>query len=368
MNEVTTSPPRLPEVGMDAITRAEIDLQIQTAKAFPRQISIVSNNVLSLVTMDREFAESCMFALPRGGKPIVGPSIRLAEVLFSQWGNCTGGARTVNIDRKGGFVEAEGVFHDLETNAKSVRRVQRRITSKNGSLFSDDMILVTANAAGSIAFRNAVLSGVPRAVWDKAYKEAQTLVKGDSKTLEERKSDVLKVMAAFGFTEDELCAVLGIPAWADVMLEQIITLRGLYNSLKDGETSRETILAEVDSEVVESAKAKRKAPVKKATAAPKPHTKAEPEKSDPIVQSEPQPEEPAEKEPAKTGSDMNAESDRRKAIGYTIIAEARDVGAEYLDEVLDVYKETLVILESEAPEVHDKIMDEIEAIRSAPAN
>lgn len=234
-------------VGLDAVTRAEIDIQISTAHAYPRSITRVVRNVNGLVSMSKESAEGCVFSLPRGGKPIVGPSIRLAEILFSQWGNCTGGSRVVEVNKREGYIEAEGVFHDLETNAKTVRRVRRSIKGRNGQVFSDDMIVVTGNAAGAIAFRNAVLAGVPRAVWSEAYDQAERLIKGDEKTLSESREGAMKAMAAFGLTAEEVCAFLGVDGLLDVGLDDIVTLRGLHNSLKEGSIDPETIRAEVQS-------------------------------------------------------------------------------------------------------------------------
>src|SRR5487761_2139159 len=117
-----------------SLARAEIDQQITTAHAFPRSVTRVVKNITSLATMDDDAAAECVYALPRGGKPIKGPSIRLAEIVAGQWGNCRVGARVVHVDRIEKFVEAEGIFHDLETNTATTSRVRRRISDKNGRI------------------------------------------------------------------------------------------------------------------------------------------------------------------------------------------------------------------------------------------
>ena len=93
-----------------SLSRAEIDQQIATARQFPRSVDRAMKNVLSLATMDEETAGECMYALPRGGKPIKGPGVRLAEIIQSQWGNNRVAARVVHVDRVEKYVEAEGVF------------------------------------------------------------------------------------------------------------------------------------------------------------------------------------------------------------------------------------------------------------------
>jgi hypothetical protein len=144
-----------------AMQKAEIDQQISTAKAYPRVISRIVGNILSLATLDEETAKECIYALPRANKAIKGPSIRLAEIIASQWGNCRQAARVVHVDRFEKYVEAEGVFHDLESNSATTQRVRRRISDKNNKLLTEDMIIVTGNAACSIAKRNAILGGRP---------------------------------------------------------------------------------------------------------------------------------------------------------------------------------------------------------------
>lgn len=221
------------------LTKAEIDQQITTAHAFPRSIAKSSKNIFELVTISEDAAKECNYALPRGGKPITGPSIRLAEIIAGQWGNCRVGARVVHVDRAEKYVEAEGVFHDLETNTATTARVRRRIVDKNGRLYNDDMIIVTGNAACSIAKRNAILGGVPKAVWNKAYEAALATIKGDIKTLAERREKMLKAFAAFGVKPEQIFVVIGADGIEDIGLEEIATLTGMHAALKSGEATVE---------------------------------------------------------------------------------------------------------------------------------
>lgn len=218
-----------------ALVRAEIDTQVATAHAYPRSVSRVVKNVNSLVTISEEAAQECNYALPRGGKPITGPSVRLAEIVASQWGNCRVGARVVHVDRIEKFVEAEGIFHDLETNTATTARVRRRITDKNGRLYNDDMITVTGNAACSIAKRNAILGGVPKAVWNEAYQTALRTIKGDVKTLPERRDGAFKAFAAFGVTPEQIVAALDLGGIEDITLEHLATLIAMHKAIKEGE-------------------------------------------------------------------------------------------------------------------------------------
>jgi hypothetical protein len=221
------------------LATAELNQAVTTAKAYPRSIQRAMTNILSLATLDSETAQECVYALPRGGKPITGPSVRLAEIIASQWGNCQIGSRVVAVDRMEKVVIAEGVFHDLETGMKRVAQVQRRISDRNGKLFNDDMIAVTGNAAASVALREAVLKGVPKAIWRKAYEAAEHVIKGDVKTLVVRRDEAIKAFAAWGITPDQIFSCLEVQGLDDIGLEEIGTLTTIYRDIRAKEATVE---------------------------------------------------------------------------------------------------------------------------------
>lgn len=219
------------------LTQAEIDSQIALAQQRPRQLSVVMKNIETLATLDEETAEECMYALPRGGKPIKGASIRLAEIIQQQWRNNRAGSRVIAIDKANKVVVAEGIFHDLETNSQTRKEVSRRISDKNGRLFNDDMINMTGNAACAIALRNAILAGVPKGIWRRAYEACERVVAGDIATLAERRDKAFKAFAAFGVKPEQLFAVLEVKGIEDITLAHIPALIAMHNALKAGETT-----------------------------------------------------------------------------------------------------------------------------------
>lgn len=221
------------------LTRAEIDQQIATARAYPRSLKAVQSRILSMATLDEESAEECVYALPRGGKPIQGPSIRFAEILKQSYGNCRAAARVVTVDRREMYVEAEGVFHDLETNTATMARVRRRISNKNGKLLTEDMIIVTGNAACSIALRNAILGGVPKPLWRKAYDQVQATIAGDITTLVETREKAVRHFANYGVKPEEVFVAIGVGGWEDITVEHVVVLRGMASAIKNGESTVE---------------------------------------------------------------------------------------------------------------------------------
>lgn len=223
------------------LNKSEIDIQIATAKQYPRSIKRFRSEALDMVTLTEKVAQECIYALPRDGKNIEGPSARFAEVIASAWGNCRVGARTVG--EEDGFIIAQGAFHDLERNVAIQYEVRRRITDKYGKKFKADMVGVTANAACSIALRNAVLKGVPKAFWSEMYDAARQTVMGDAKTLTNRRAEALAFLQKLGATPDMICKKLSVPGVEDIGLDEIVVLRGLATAIKDGETTVEQAFA-----------------------------------------------------------------------------------------------------------------------------
>ena len=219
------------------LNRSEIDMQVATAHKYPRSIKRFRDETLQMVTLNEVVAESCIYALPRGGKTIEGPSARFAEVIASAWGNCRAGARVVS--EQGDFITAQGVFHDLERNVAITFEVQRRITDSKGKRYQADMIGVTGNAASSIALRNAILKGVPKAFWDDMYQAARKVVMGDVKTLANRRAEAIKAFVAFGVNQQQIIDKLEVAGVEDIGLEHLVILRGLLTAIREGDTTAE---------------------------------------------------------------------------------------------------------------------------------
>lgn len=218
---------------------ATLNQSVATARAFPRTPSLVMKAIKDLVMLDKETAKECVYALPRGGKPIRGPSVRMAEIVASSWGNCDVASRIVHTDYVQKFVEAEGIFHDLETGMRRVTRSRRSIADKYGKIYNQDMILMTSNAAASIAIREAILKGIPKAAWREAFILAERVIAGDVKTLVERRGEAMKAFAAFGVKPEQVFAVLDVKGMEDITIDHMPDLSGMYHALKSGDVTVE---------------------------------------------------------------------------------------------------------------------------------
>ena len=237
-------------IQMDAIEKANVDVQVSTAKQFPRNVTRAIQNSIVMATIDPDTAQMMRYALPRGGKPITGPSVHLAKLIVSNWWNMRAEAKVVQITDS--QVVSRGTCWDLENNVATAIEVRRNIKNKNGQRFSDDMITVVGNAANSIAFRNAVFSVIPKAVTDKVYKAAQECITGDlsdeAKLLQKRTNCLKFFNDEYGITEEEVIKLCGKQTVNQIKAEEIALMLGIYQSLKDGDTTVEEVMEPIRKE------------------------------------------------------------------------------------------------------------------------
>ena len=234
-------------IQLDSFDKANVDAQVSTAKRYPRNISRAVDNSIALATLDNDTAQSMGYALPRGGKPITGPSVHLAKLVVSNWGNMRTEAKVVSVTDK--EVISRGTAWDLENNVASAFEVRRKITGKDGRRFNEDMITVTGNAANSIAYRNAVFAVVPKGIVDKIYKAAQKQITGDlsdeDKLIKRRANAIKFFNDEYAITEDEVLKLCGKQTVKQIKADEIALLIGIMQSLKDGDTTVDELMKSI---------------------------------------------------------------------------------------------------------------------------
>lgn len=218
---------------VEALTRAEIDRQVATAKTYPRgDLKLVLKACTEIATMDKETADSCMYALPRAGKNIEGASVRFAEILTYAWGNVRAGSRVVSVERD--HVVAQGFCFDLERNNAVTVEVKRRITDRNDKRLNADMIVVTGNACAAIAYREAVFTVIPKPFWRKAYEAAVATVRGTAKDIGSRRIEAVAFCQKFGASEVQVLETLGVDRIEDMTGDHLVRLKGIIQGVREG--------------------------------------------------------------------------------------------------------------------------------------
>lgn len=218
---------------------AEVQAAYVIAKKFPRNEHLSYMKILE--ACKRPFlAEQAMYAYPKGGSMVTGPSIRLAEVMARSWGNMDFGMRELAQSNGSSTVEAYAI--DLETNTISrvIFQVPHvRDTKKGRVKLTDarDIYEMIANQ-GSRRLRRCILELMAPDVVEAAIEQVKkTLQNGDIPIADQAR----KMVVAFdelGVKVEHLEKRLGHKLDA-IIPQEMVTLKGIYKSIKDGFAPRE---------------------------------------------------------------------------------------------------------------------------------
>ena len=213
---------------------AETQAAMVIAKRFPRNAIKAMDAILNACTRPT-LAESALYTYSRGGTDITGPSIRLAEAMAQAWGNMQFGIR--ELEQRNGESTVEAFAWDMETNTRQVKTFQvrhERHTKKGVNKLSDprDIYELTANQ-GARRLRACILGVIPGDVTESAVKQCETTMKAKAEVTTDSLAKLIEAFAAYGVTKEHIEKRIQrrlnsmVPA-------QLVSLRKIYNSLKDG--------------------------------------------------------------------------------------------------------------------------------------
>jgi len=234
------SPELLQPTAIESIERAAVDIQITTAKKYPRNILAVRKAMMDMATIDAETSSNAFYTLRRKNKDgtfktIQGPSVRMSEIAMSCYGNMQAGVRIVGNDGK--VITAQGVCFDMEKNIRIIMEIQVRITYKNGDTYSQDMQTIAAARAGAIALRNSIFKVIPLAFIKPVYDKCKQIATGDAKSLGDRIEACVQAFAKMSVSEDQVLKYLGHESRTQVTLDDIELLLGTHSAIKNDETT-----------------------------------------------------------------------------------------------------------------------------------
>lgn len=213
--------------------------QVSTAREFPRSLASVKSDVTALATVNRETAQDMFYAIPRGGATIEGLSVRFAELVAANWGNLRIDRKIVGLDSDKKNVISIATVHDLEKNNAMRNEVSRNIRTKQGKIYSDDMITTTGNAGCSIAMRNAIFQVIPMAFFADVLVEIKKVATGANtgETLSTRINKAFKYFTSAGVDESRIMASLGKASKTELTSEDLETLIGVTTAINQKETT-----------------------------------------------------------------------------------------------------------------------------------
>jgi hypothetical protein len=232
------------------MVKAEIDSQVTTAKAYPRDLAISVKKAMSTACFNQAIAQACMYTKPVGkSDTVTGASIRLAEIMIAAWGNIHCSTRLVRNDSK--FISIEAIVIDRENNLIYSETVERSImtSAKNGQTprqYSYDMIQNTSAAGASIALRRAAFRLFGKAYVDLIYEATRQVATGkkqsvlnDSETFEVTREKKIRLFQKSGIEPEKIFAYFEVNSIEEITPENLEIIIGIQNNIKEGDLKKE---------------------------------------------------------------------------------------------------------------------------------
>jgi len=219
-----------------ATTRAaqEVQAAMVVAKRFPRDVYAAEKRIMEECKRPA-LAEQAIYAYPRGGTTVEGPSIRLAEVLARNWGNIDTGI--IELSQANGESVMMAVCWDLETNFRQTKTFtvkHERHTKQGVKSLTDprDIYEMTANQ-GARRQRACILGVIPGDIVEAAVAACNKTMTGTGgEPLADRVKKMVGAFEALGVTQAMIERRLGHRL--DVIIEaELATFRKIYKSIQD---------------------------------------------------------------------------------------------------------------------------------------
>jgi len=222
---------------MEAVAKhdaAALDVQVATAKKYPRSEQKFLGELEALCTQSQSVAESCFYSLPRGNSKLLGASIRFAEMVMACYGNIV--VETHILEEAEKTVVVSATCRDLERNIAARAEVVRNITKRNGQRYDDATIQSTIQAASAISRRNAIFSVVPRAKWEGLYHRAMSVAAGKDLSFSDQKKQAIQKIRDLGCDTKKVKAFLGRDT-KELTLDDVMILRLKAKAIEANEVS-----------------------------------------------------------------------------------------------------------------------------------
>lgn len=218
---------------------AEVQAALMIARMNPRDPVKAMDRILNNCTRPT-LANAATYAYSRGGTDITGPTIRLAEAIAQGWGNIQYGIR--EISQSGGVSTVAAYAWDVETNTRRevVFQVQLKRDTKRGSYQltdSRDIYELVANQ-GARRLRACILGVIPGDVVEAALSQCAVTQKAHVDMTPEGIQKLVEGFARFGVSKAQLEKRIQRRLDA-IQPAQVISLRNIWKSLRDGMSSPE---------------------------------------------------------------------------------------------------------------------------------
>ena len=249
---------------------AEAQGKLTIAKRFPRDLT-TAHAELMRACKSSAFAAVAFYSKPQGGSTVTGPSIRLAEQIAQVYGNFEYGHRELSRDDTKSEVEVFAFDMEKNNHTRRQKTVMHVRDTRDGPKKLRDQTDVDQkiNNVASKEMRGLILAMMPKWLVEEAVLECRKTIAGtNEEPLESRVLKMTQAFAKYGVKPAHLEKYLGHPL-DQVMLDELVDLTGIFNSLKDGTPASEIFGEQEADQSDASATAKGVAETAKAGAAAK---------------------------------------------------------------------------------------------------
>lgn len=241
---------------------AEVQAMVIMAKRFPRDQIASMDRIINAFSRPA-LAETSQYQYSKGGSDVAGPSIRAAEAIAQQWGNIDFGFKEVSrgIGQDGvPFSEVLAYAWDTETiTRKPLQFIVRhwRDTRNGGYALKEEREIyeLVANMAQR-RVRACLLSIIPGDVTEAAMKQAEVTMRTKADTSPEAMSKMVAAFEVFGVTKEQIEKRIQRRIEA-IQPAQVISLKRIYASLRDGMSTASDWFDDVDAETSEKQSSKK---------------------------------------------------------------------------------------------------------------
>ncbi len=223
---------------------AEVAAAVQVARQFPRDLDMVRAD-MEQACSSYALARRAFYAVRNRGE---GRSVHLARELARIWGNFQSGVHELRRDDAAGESEVQAFAWDVQANTRSTRTFisphARMKDGKRQPLVDLQDIYLSNQNTGARAVRECIFAALPDWLVEDADRLCRaTLEAGDGKGLASRRQEALAAFARGSVTEAQLVTRVGRPVdqWT---AQDVASLEVLFDSLRNGETTREEAFGE----------------------------------------------------------------------------------------------------------------------------
>lgn len=240
-NKPAASPSAIGSV-LESREAQQVQVAMLAAKRFPRDEKAALDRILNSCSRESLAAVS-QYQFARGGSDVSGPSIRLAEAIAQQWGNLECGWR--EIDR---FKDSDGVgvsvveayAWDMESNCRvprvfNIRHWRDKRGGGNVLTEERDIYELCANQAAR-RLRACILAVIPGDIVEEAMNQCNATLAASADTSPDAQKKILVRFDEVGVTKAQIEAKIQ-RRLESITPAQVLNLRKIYTSLKDGMSS-----------------------------------------------------------------------------------------------------------------------------------